>query len=109
MVPLSLVALAGRTELVFRATRPPQTALRSQAHTRRSGTADNFPAEPRSELPLRRIRRTNWAAMQAYVLIGIFMRRARRTTFGMCGNWIGPGSTIQCLLSAGGRSRGVRW
>ena len=27
----------------------------------------------------------------------------------MCGNWIGPGSTIQCLLSAGGRSRGVRW
>src|ERR1019366_6385053 len=35
MVPLSLVALADRTELVFRATPPPQTALRSQAHTRR--------------------------------------------------------------------------
>jgi hypothetical protein len=26
----------------------------------------------------------------------------------MCGNWIGPGSTIECLLSAEGRSRGVR-
>jgi hypothetical protein len=51
--------------------------------------AGNFPAEPRSELPLRRIRRTNWAAMQAYVLIGIFMRRARRTTFGRIGCSLG--------------------
>jgi hypothetical protein len=26
---------------------------------------------------------------------------AQRPLFGMCGNWIGPGSTIECLLSAG--------
>ena len=56
MVPLSLVALVGRTELVFRATRPPQTALRSQAHTRQGSVAtEDSACDRRAPLARRRV------------------------------------------------------
>src|SRR5689334_14866881 len=65
--------------------RPPARASPRPGHcapSRRSGRADNFSADHRSEVHLSGIRRTTKVGGQAYASFGIPMHCGRRTTFG---------------------------